>query len=91
MSYGQSTRSYSSYSNRRTGNSFAKPVESGKEYTVDIADIGRTGDGIARIQGFVVFVKNAKRGDKNIKINVNSAGDRFATAEVVVADSTHST
>jgi predicted RNA-binding protein with TRAM domain len=92
MSYGQSTSGYSSYSGRRTGSSFSKPVETGKEYTVDITDIGRTGDGIARVQGFVIFVKKAKRGDKNIKIKVNSVGDRFATAEVVVtADSTDST
>ena len=79
MSYGQNT------------NSFSKPVESGKEYTVDVTDIGRTGDGIARVQGFVIFVKNAKSGDKNIKIKINSVGDRFATAEVVIADSTDST
>jgi predicted RNA-binding protein with TRAM domain len=77
MSHGQSTRGYSSYSTRRTGGSSSpKPVESGKEYTVDITDIGRTGDGIARIQGYVIFVKNAKTGDKNIKIKVNSVGDR---------------
>jgi predicted RNA-binding protein with TRAM domain len=92
MSYGQSTRGYSSHSGRRTtSSSFSKPVETGKEYTVDITDIGRTGDGIARIQGFVIFVKNAKRGDKSIKIKVNSVGDRFATAEVVVVSSTDST
>jgi predicted RNA-binding protein with TRAM domain len=40
------------------------------------------------VQGFVIFVKNTKTGDKNIKIKVNSVGERFATAEVVVADST---
>lgn len=87
MSYGQSTKGYSDYSGRTT--SSPKPVETGKEYTVDITDIGRTGDGIARVQGFVIFVKNTKTGDKNIKIKVNSVGERFATAEVVVvADST---
>jgi predicted RNA-binding protein with TRAM domain len=92
MSHRQSTRSYSNSSTRRTtSSSFPKPVESGKEYTIDITDIGRTGDGIARIQGYVIFVKNAKTGDKNIKIKVNSVGDRFATAEVVIADSTDST
>ena len=60
-----------------------KPVETGKEYTVDITDTGRSGDGIARIQGFIIFIKGAKVGDKNIKIKINSVGDRFATAEVV--------
>jgi predicted RNA-binding protein with TRAM domain len=74
---------------RRTSNS-STPVEIGKEYTVDIMDTGRTGDGIARITGFVIFVKNAKAGDKNVKIKINSIGSRFATAEVV-KDSTGTT
>jgi len=63
--------------------SFPKPVETGKEYTVDIIGIGRSGDGIARVQGFVIFVRNAKAGDKNLKIKINSVGNRFATADVV--------
>jgi predicted RNA-binding protein with TRAM domain len=74
---------------RRTSN-FSTPVEIGKEYTVDIMDTGRTGDGIARITGFVIFVKNAKAGDKNVKIKIKSIGSRFATAEVV-SDSTSTT
>jgi predicted RNA-binding protein with TRAM domain len=75
MSYGQNTR---------TPSGFSKPVETSKVYTVDITDTGRGGDGIARIEGLVIFVKNAKAGDKNVKIKVNSVGDRFATAELAV-------
>ncbi|MFY9966662.1 MAG: TRAM domain-containing protein [Nitrososphaeraceae archaeon] len=78
MSYGQNTSSLS------------RPVETGKEYTVDVTDTGRSGDGVARIEGLVIFVKNAKAGDKNIKIKINSVGDRFATAEVA-AGSTDTT
>jgi predicted RNA-binding protein with TRAM domain len=74
---------------RRPG-SFSPPVEIGKEYTVDITDTGRGGDGIARITGLVIFVKNTKAGDKNVKIKINSVGSRFATAEVVT-DSTDTT
>ena len=85
MSYGQSTRSSTG-----TTSGFSKPVEIGKEYTVDVTDNGSAGDGIARIQGLVIFVKNAKAGDKNIKIKINSVGSRFATAGVV-AGSTEST
>jgi predicted RNA-binding protein with TRAM domain len=81
MSYGQNTRTMSS---------FSRPVEIGKEYTVDVTDTGRGGDGIARIEGLVIFVKNAKAGDKNIKIKINSVGSRFATAEVAT-DSTDAT
>jgi predicted RNA-binding protein with TRAM domain len=86
MSYGQNTRGYSGW----ITDSFSKPVETGKEYTVDVTDNGRAGDGIARIAGLVIFVKNAKARDKNIKIKINSVGSRFATAEIVIG-STDST
>jgi predicted RNA-binding protein with TRAM domain len=77
-----------SYGQNMGGSS--KPVETGKEYTVDIIGTGKSGDGIARIQGFIIFVKGAKTGDKNVKIKINSVGDRFATAEVA-AGSTDTT
>jgi predicted RNA-binding protein with TRAM domain len=31
----------------------------------------------------MIFVKNAKAGDKNVKIKINSVGSNFATAEIV--------
>ncbi|MPZ08306.1 MAG: TRAM domain-containing protein [Nitrososphaeraceae archaeon] len=77
-------------SGRPTNSNFSKPVEIGKEYTVDITDTGRDGEGVARIGGLITFVKNAKAGDKNIKIKINSVVSRFATAEVV-AGSTDTT
>jgi predicted RNA-binding protein with TRAM domain len=70
------------------GRGSSKPVETGKEYTVDITDTGKSGDGIAKIQGFIIFVKGAKAGDKNIKIKINSVGDRFAAAEVTSSTDT---
>lgn len=76
MSYGQNTK---------TTNDFSRPVETGKEYTVDVIDTGRAGDGIAKIQGLVIFVKGAKAGDKNLKVKINSVGSRFATAELVAS------
>ena len=59
-----------------------KPVESGKEYDVEIAEISRQGDGIARIQGFVIFVKGGRVGQKT-KVRITNVGARFATAEIV--------
>jgi predicted RNA-binding protein with TRAM domain len=59
-----------------------KPVEAGKEYDVQITEISRKGDGIARIQGFVIFVKDGKVG-QNAKIRISQVGNRFATAEIV--------
>ena len=67
---------------RRSDNFGPKPVEAGKEYDVQITEISRKGDGIARIQGFVIFVKDGKVG-QNAKIRVSQIGPRFATAEVV--------
>ena len=64
-------------------NSFSKPVETGKEYTVNVTDNSRAGDGIAQIQGLVIFVKGAKAGDKNARVKINSVGSRFTIAEVV--------
>ena len=68
--------------NTKTTSGFSKPVETGKEYTVDITDNGREGDGIARIEGLIIFIKGVKAGDKNVKIKVNSVKDNFATAEI---------
>ena len=49
---------------------------------VQITEVSRKGDGIARIQGFVIFVKNGKVG-QNAKIRVVQVGNRFATVEIV--------
>ena len=67
---------------RRNDNFGPKTVETGKEYDVQITEVRRKGDGIARIQGFVIFVKNGKVG-QNAKIRVVQVGNRFATAEIV--------
>jgi predicted RNA-binding protein with TRAM domain len=67
----------------RVGGSFGpKPVEVGKEYDVQITETSRQGDGIARVQGFVIFVKGGKVGQTS-KIRVTNVGARFATAELV--------
>ena len=68
--------SYSYYSNRDA------PVEVNKEYEAEIEDISRRGDGIARIQGFVIFVPNTKQGE-HVKFKVTRVGNRFATGELV--------
>jgi len=59
-----------------------KPDEVGKEYEVEVTDISRQGDGIARIQGFVVFIQNGKVGHK-IKVKVTEVADRFAKATIL--------
>ena len=58
-----------------------KPVETGKEYDVSITETSRQGDGIARVDGFVIFVKGGQPGQE-AKIKVTQVGRRFATAEL---------
>jgi 23S rRNA (uracil1939-C5)-methyltransferase len=63
------------------GESYDAPVAEGTEYDVTIEDIAREGDGIARVQGFVIFVPGTKIGD-NVKIKVDKVMRRFAIASV---------
>ena len=58
------------------------PVEEGETYDVTIQDIARQGDGIARIEGFVVFVPNTSVGDE-VQIKVERVLSKFAFANVV--------
>ena len=58
------------------------PVKVGERYTVKIESIGKGGDGIARIKGFVVFVPNTKVGQE-VEIVINSVKRKFAFGEVI--------
>ena len=68
------------YGRDNRGNS--SPVNEGEEYDVKIEDMGRDGDGIAKVEGFIVFVSGAKKGEE-VKIKINSVRRNFAFAEVV--------
>jgi len=59
-----------------------KPVEVGKEYDVTISDVSRRGDGIAKIDGFVIFVAGAKQGQQ-VRIKVTQVSNRYATGQLV--------
>jgi predicted RNA-binding protein with TRAM domain len=61
-----------------------KPVEVDKEYEAEIEDISRRGDGIAKIEGFIIFVPNTKQGD-HVKFKITRVGSRFAIGELVQA------
>jgi predicted RNA-binding protein with TRAM domain len=58
------------------------PVEVDKEYEAEIEDMSRRGDGIAKIEGFVIFVPNAKQGEQ-VKFKITRVGNRFAIGELV--------
>ncbi len=59
-----------------------KPVKIGEEYEVDITETSQRGDGIARIEGLVVFVPNGKVGD-HLRLKITRISRKFAEAEVV--------
>jgi len=56
------------------------PVAAGDELTVEITDEGREGDGIARVEGFTVFVADADVGEE-VEIRIEDVKPRFAFAE----------
>ncbi len=59
-----------------------KPVKVGDETEVKIEAVARRGDGIAKKDGFVIFVKGARMGD-TIKIRVTDVKPRFAVGEMI--------
>ena len=81
---GYTRRRGGSYEGRRGhGKGFKRcPVETGKEYEVDITETSRQGEGVARIQGFVIYVANAKPGD-HVRIRITRIGVMTAYAEIV--------
>jgi len=56
------------------------PVAAGDELTVDIVDQGDEGDGIARVEGFTVFVPDAEVGDQ-VDVRIDDVKPRFAFAK----------
>lgn len=58
------------------------PVEIGKQYDVKIEEIARQGDGIARIEGFVIFVPSTQIDDE-LKIEIKAVKRTCAIGEAV--------
>jgi predicted RNA-binding protein with TRAM domain len=75
-------RRYGSQSRFRPSRPFlpATPVKENQEVDVVIADIGSRGDGIARIQSYMIFVPRSKIGER-VKVRIFSVREKFAVAE----------
>ena len=59
------------------------PVEVGEVRYVDIEDIGKQGDGIARVErGYVIIVPGAEMGDQ-VKIEISDVKSNFAVGEII--------
>ncbi|MXR51487.1 TRAM domain-containing protein [Halovenus sp. WSH3] len=59
------------------------PVEPGEIRYVEIEDIGKQGDGIARVErGYVIIVPDTEVGDR-VKIEVTEVKSNFAVGEAI--------
>jgi predicted RNA-binding protein with TRAM domain len=59
------------------------PVERGEIRYVEIEDIGKQGDGIARVErGYVIIVPDTEVGER-VKIEVTEVKSNFAVGEVI--------
>ncbi|MFB6159781.1 MAG: TRAM domain-containing protein [Haloferacaceae archaeon] len=62
------------------------PVEVGEMRYVEIEDLGKQGDGIARVErGYVIIVPGAEVGER-VKIEITEVKSNFAVGEIVEED-----
>ena len=62
------------------------PVEPGETRYVEIEDIGKQGDGIARVErGYVIIVPETEIGER-VKIEVTEVKSNFAVGEILDED-----
>jgi predicted RNA-binding protein with TRAM domain len=62
------------------------PVEAGEIRYVEIEDIGKQGDGIARVErGYVIIVPGAEIGER-VKIEITEVKSNFAVGEIIDED-----
>jgi predicted RNA-binding protein with TRAM domain len=64
-----------------------KPVGIGQEYEVEITEKSRRGEGIARIEGLVIFVPDTNPGD-HARVKITRISRSFAEAKVVAKGET---
>jgi predicted RNA-binding protein with TRAM domain len=78
------SRQGGSYEGRRGhGKGFKRcPVKLGEELEVEITELSPRGEGIARSQGFVIYVAGTKPGDR-VKIKITRITKRAANAQVI--------
>ena len=64
--------------------SMRPPVEVGDEVDVTIEAVGAKGDGVAKVQGFVLFVPNVKEGER-CKVKVTKVLQKVGFGEKIGA------
>ena len=59
-----------------------KQIKIGEEHDVKITDVGAKGDGITKIENFIVFVAGGKKGEE-CRIRIKEVASRFAIGEKI--------
>jgi len=79
------SRQGGSYEGRRGhGKGFQRyPVELGEELEVNITELSPKEEGIAKVQGLVVYVPDAKAGD-HVKIKITHIDGQTAKAKIII-------
>ncbi len=82
-SYGGRSGGYGGFGGRGGSDSgVPKPVKIGDELDVKIEAVAAKGDGIAKKDGFIIFIKDAKEGD-SLKVRITEVRERFAVGEKI--------
>ena len=82
----KSTSESSSQSSTGTPSEPQPPVEEGEIRYVEVEDIGKQGDGIARVErGYVIIVPNAEIGER-VKVEITEVKSNFAVGEIIEED-----
>lgn len=62
-----------------------KPVSVGDRITVTIDNVGNHGDGIGKLDGFIIFVKGARKGE-TCRVKIIDVKRTYAVGEKISAD-----
>ena len=68
--------------NQNTYQQRSPPVKEGEVYEVKIESLGREGDGIAKVENFVVIVPNTQV-DDTVQIRITKVSRRVAFGDVI--------
>ena len=57
------------------------PIKEGDIIDVEIINVGEKGDGVAKVEGFIIFIPDAKQGE-TVKVKITKVLNKFGFAEI---------
>lgn len=67
---------------KNSNENVSAPISEGKTYDVKIEDVAQKGDGIARVEGYVIFVPDTVAGEE-VTVKITRVLPKYAFATVV--------